>query len=247
MARLFVSDLHLDASLPAAGEQFLGFLATQAARAEGLYILGDLFEAWAGDDDADAERRRICEGLARLTAQGVACFVMHGNRDFMLGPGFCRRTGCQLMPDPTVAQLDGERVLLTHGDVLCTDDLAYQELRTVVRDERWKEHFRALPFEARELIMNQARAGSRRHTAATQPRIMDVNLGAVATAHRQARAARIIHGHTHRPGVHEGMQDGAPVVRIVLGSWYEQGSYLWYEKGVYDLRTLPRTGSQEQA
>jgi UDP-2,3-diacylglucosamine hydrolase len=243
MARLFVSDLHLDASLPAACVQFLEFLERHAAHAEALYILGDLFEAWVGDDDADAERRQICEGLARLTGAGVTCFVMHGNRDFLLGKGFCRRTGCQLLSDPAVAEFDGERVLLTHGDVLCTDDHAYQELRTVVRDRDWQRRFLALPFPARELLINQARAGSRRHTAAAQPRIMDVNAGTVATAHRLARAARIIHGHTHRPDVHRGMLDGTPVTRIVLGAWYEQGSYLWYERGAYELRTLPRDGS----
>ena len=243
MARLFVSDLHLDASLPAAGTQFLEFLETHAARAEALYILGDLFEAWVGDEDADPERRRICEGIARLTARGVACFVMHGNRDFLLGEGFCRRTGCQLLPDPAVAELDGERVLLTHGDVLCTDDHSYQELRTVVRDRLWQRRFLALPWEVRELLAGQARAGSRRHTAATHAHIMDVNADAVAKAHRLARASRIIHGHTHRPGVHEGLLGETPVARIVLGAWYEQGSYLWYEKGVYELRTLPRPGN----
>jgi len=247
MARLFVSDLHLDASLPAAGTQFLEFLETHAVHAEALYILGDLFEAWVGDDDTDAERHRICEGLARLTARGVACFVMHGNRDFLLGEGFCRRTGAQLLPDPAVAELDGERVLLTHGDVLCTDDHSYQELRTMVRDRLWQRRFLALPFSVRELLASQARAGSRRHTSATYAHIMDVNAGAVATAHRLARAARMIHGHTHRPGVHQGLLDGTPVTRIVLGAWYEQGSYLWYENGAYELRALPRIGNEASA
>jgi UDP-2,3-diacylglucosamine hydrolase len=243
MARLFVSDLHLDASLPAAGSQFLEFLQNPAAHAEALYILGDLFEVWVGDDDTDPERQRICEGLARLTAGGVPCFVMHGNRDFLYAEGFCRRTGCQLLPDPVVADFDGERVLLTHGDVLCTDDRPYQELRTVVRDPRWQRHFMTQPFGARDLIMGQARAGSRRHTAATDVRIMDVSAGTVATAHQATRAGRIIHGHTHRPAVHQGVLDGRPVTRIVLGAWYEQGSYLWYEKGAYELRTLPRYGN----
>jgi UDP-2,3-diacylglucosamine hydrolase len=247
MAHLFVSDLHLDASLPAAGSQFLEFLRTEAVRAAALYILGDLFEVWVGDDDTDAERVRICEGLAHLTALGVACFVMHGNRDFLLGEGFCRRTGCQLLPDPVVTDLDGERVLLTHGDVLCTDDHAYQELRTVVRSDSWQRRFKALPFTVRDTVMGQARAGSRRHTAATQARIMDVNPQTVATAHQVTRAGRIIHGHTHRPAIHQGLLEGKPVTRIVLGAWYEQGSYLWYEKGAYELRTLPRTGNEVAA
>jgi UDP-2,3-diacylglucosamine hydrolase len=240
MARLFISDLHLDAEAPGAITQFLSFLTTHAVQAEALYILGDLFEMWAGDDETDAEKERICNGLRTLTAAGPPCFVLHGNRDFLLGPGFCERTGCTLMNDPVLAQFDGERVLLTHGDVLCTDDRAYQELRTVVRDKAWQRRFLSLPLARRVRLMNQARVGSRRHTARAIPYIMDVNGDAVEQAHRVARARRIIHGHTHRPGVHDRTLDGMPVQRIVLGAWYEQGSYLWYENGRYELRALPR-------
>jgi UDP-2,3-diacylglucosamine hydrolase len=240
MARLFVSDLHLDAEAPGAIAQFLSFLTTHAAQAEALYILGDLFEAWAGDDEKDAEKGRICEGLRTLTAAGLACFVMHGNRDFLLGQGFCQRTGCTLLTDPVVAEFDGERVLLTHGDVLCTDDHPYQELRTVVRGRDWQRCFLSLPLDRRVLVMNQARAGSRRHTARAIPYIMDVSGEAVEQAYRVARARRIIHGHTHRPGIHDSTVDGLPVQRIVLGAWYEQGSYLRYEHGRYELHQLPR-------
>src|SRR5215469_92317 len=141
MALLFVSDLHLDAASPRPIEQFLEFLATEAAGAEALYILGDLFEAWIGDDDPEPTRARVCDALSRLTSGGVACFVLHGNRDFLLGAGFSVRTGCVLLPDPVIAELDGERVLLTHGDALCTGDHAYQELRSTVRDERWQQRF----------------------------------------------------------------------------------------------------------
>src|SRR5581483_1036928 len=119
VARLFVSDLHLDAASPPAIEQFLGFLRNEAAHAEALYILGDLFEAWIGDDDPEPARARVCDALRELTAGGVACFVLHGNRDFLLGEGFTRRTGCVLLPDPVVTELAGERVLITHGDALC--------------------------------------------------------------------------------------------------------------------------------
>jgi UDP-2,3-diacylglucosamine hydrolase len=240
MARLFVSDLHLDAEAPGAIAQFLSFLATHAAQAEALYILGDLFETWVGDDEEDAQKHRVCEGLRTLTTAGPACFVLHGNRDFLLGQGFCQRTGCTLLTDPVVAELDGERVLLTHGDALCTDDHAYQELRSVVRDRTWQRRFLALPLDRRALLANQARAGSRQHTARTVPYIMDVNGEAVEQAHRIARAPRIIHGHTHRPGIHDSTVDGLPVQRIVLGAWYEQGSYLWYENGRYELCQLPR-------
>jgi UDP-2,3-diacylglucosamine hydrolase len=240
MARLFVSDVHLDAAAPEAVEQFLDFLRTHAADAEALYILGDLFEVWVGDDDPDPAKARVCEGLRALTSRGVACFVLHGNRDFLIGRDFCNRTGSRLLADPVVADLDGERVLLTHGDALCTDDYSYQELRSTVRTPDWQRKFLALPLSDRELLANQARAGSKEHTSRTVPIIMDVNEDAVSTAYRAARVRRIIHGHTHRPGVHDTSIEGEPAQRLVLGAWYEQGSYIEYDKGRYELRTLPR-------
>jgi UDP-2,3-diacylglucosamine hydrolase len=240
MTRLFISDLHLDAAAPEAVEQFLDFLRTQAADAQALYILGDLFEAWVGDDDPDPTKARVCEGLRALTANGVGCFVLHGNRDFLIGRDFCRRTGSRLLADPVVADLDGERVLLTHGDALCTDDHSYQELRSTVRTPEWQRRFLALPLADRELIANQARAGSKEHTSRVIPNIMDVNQDAVSTAYRATRVRRIIHGHTHRPGVHDTAIEGEPAQRLVLGAWYEQGSYIRYENGHYELRELPR-------
>ncbi len=240
MARLFVSDVHLGAdSAPAIG-QFLEFLSTHAARAEALYILGDLFESWVGDDDRSDAALTVCAALKALTAAGVPCFVLHGNRDFLLGAGFCARTGCRLLSDPVVAELDGERVLLTHGDALCTDDHAYQELRSIVRARDWQRRFLALPLAHREALADEVRAGSRRHIARTVPTIMDVNGEAVARAFRAAAVRRMIHGHTHRPGVHDLTVDGASVQRIVLGAWYEQGSYVSYQRGSFELRTLPR-------
>jgi UDP-2,3-diacylglucosamine hydrolase len=240
MARLFVSDVHLDAGRAAATGQFLEFLATEARGAHALYILGDLFEAWVGDDDREPANDEVCRALRALVATGVACFALHGNRDFLLGAGFCERSGCHLLPDPVIAQLEGERVLLTHGDALCTGDHAYQELRSVVRSPGWQRRFLALPRSSRELLADEARAGSRRHTARTVPNIMDVNPAAVTAAFRAARVRRMIHGHTHRPGVHDDTLDGAAVQRIVLGAWYEQGSYLRFERGSYQLRELPR-------
>jgi UDP-2,3-diacylglucosamine hydrolase len=240
MSRLFVSDVHLDASAPDAIEQFLQFLRSQAASAEALYILGDLFEAWVGDDETDPDKQSICAALRSLTTSGVACFVLHGNRDFLLGRGFCNATGCRLLPDPVVAEFDGERVLLTHGDALCTDDHSYQELRSIVRTAPWQRRFLALPLADRELLANQARAGSRKHTARTIPTIMDVNPEAVEKAYRATGVRRIIHGHTHRPAIHDTAIDGIPVQRIVLGAWYEQGSYLIGERGHYELRELAR-------
>ena len=247
MARLFVSDVHLDASAPEATEQFIDFLRTEAARAEALYILGDLFEVWIGDDDPDAEKARIASALRELTASGVAGFVIHGNRDFLLGRAFCDRTGFRLLPDPVVMELDGERVLVTHGDALCTDDHAYQELRSTVRTAEWQRRFLALPFNVRDRFASQARAGSKVHNARMTPSIQDVNPAAVDIAYRTARVRRIIHGHTHRPAIHDTMVDGEPAQRIVLGAWYEEGSYLVYENGGYELKTLPRHGVRSHA
>ena len=240
MARLFVSDVHLDVSAPAATEQFLQFLSGEASGAEALYILGDLFEAWVGDDDADPDKERVCQGLHALTRRGVPCFLLHGNRDFLLGARFCERSGCRLLPDPVVAQFAGEDVLLTHGDALCTDDHSYQELRSVVRQSAWQRRFLALPRERRELLADEARAGSRRHTSSTVPVIMDVNPESVAAAFRATGVRRMIHGHTHRPAVHELTVDGTAAQRIVLGAWYEQGSYVRQESGGYRLYQLPR-------
>jgi UDP-2,3-diacylglucosamine hydrolase len=240
VARLFVSDVHLDAATPEATEQFLDFLAREAPEAEALYILGDLFEAWVGDDDQDPEKERVCHGLRALAARGVACFALHGNRDFLLGEGFGERSGCRLLADPVIVELDGEPVLLTHGDALCTDDHSYQELRSIVRRNDVQRRFLALPLGARETLANEVRAGSRRHIARTVPTIMDVNAEAVERAFRAAGVRRMIHGHTHRPGVHDLTVDGASAQRIVLGAWYEQGSYLSCERGSYELRALPR-------
>jgi len=240
VALLFVSDVHLDAETPEATEQFLEFLRSHAAGAEALYVLGDLFEAWIGDDDPDADKARVCAALRSLTASGVACFIQHGNRDFLLGAAFCAHTGCQLLPDPVVVEIHAERVLLTHGDALCVDDRAYQELRSVVRSPTWQQRFLSLPVADRARLAGALRAGSRAHVARSVPYVMDVNAEAVRAAFRATGTLRIIHGHTHRPGVHTTTLDGKPAHRIVLGAWYEQGSYLHCADGRYELRVLDR-------
>ncbi len=243
MRQLFVSDVHLDAGAPGATEQFLNFLAHEAREAAALYILGDLFEAWVGDDDTDADKARVSAGLKALSDSGVAVFILHGNRDFLLGEAFAAASGARLLPDPVIIRLGAEEVLLTHGDALCVDDRSYQELRSVVRDGTWQRRFLTLPRANRELLADGLRAGSRAHTSRTVPYIMDVNAQAVEAALRAARVRRMIHGHTHRPGVHEMILDGAAAQRMVLGAWYEQGSYLEYADGAYRLRELPRTAS----
>ncbi|MBS0365265.1 MAG: UDP-2,3-diacylglucosamine diphosphatase [Proteobacteria bacterium] len=237
---LFVSDVHLDPAAPQIAAQFLQFLETTAGGAQALYILGDLFEAWVGDDDRGAGKEQVCQALRSLGRRGVACFALHGNRDFLLGAGFSERSGCRLLPDPVVAQLDGEAVLLTHGDALCTDDHAYQELRSIVRDPAWQRRFLSLPLTHRERLADEARAGSRRHTARAIPTIMDVNPAAVTAAFRATGVRRMIHGHTHRPALHQLSVADAPAERLVLGAWYEQGSYISCEAGRYRMHQLPR-------
>jgi UDP-2,3-diacylglucosamine hydrolase len=240
MSTLFVSDLHLDAALPAAIAQFEAFAQGPARKAEALYILGDLFESWVGDDDDDAARARVCAALRALAGSGVACYACHGNRDFLLATGFEQRSGCRIIDDPTIIDLYGEQVLLTHGDMLCTGDLPYQRLRSVVRTPSWQRRFLRLPLATRRQLADAARAGSRAHTGMAAPAIMDVSQSAVVAALRAAGLRRVIHGHTHRPGVHEFALDGASAYRYVLGAWYEQGSCLRCSAAGYELLTLPR-------
>ena len=221
---LFASDLHLDSEAPWAIDAFLAFLDGPARAAEALYLLGDLFEVWVGDDDDNPDNARACAGLARLTASGVAVYALHGNRDFLLGETFAQRTGVKLLPDPVMFDLYGVPTLLSHGDVFCTEDTSYQELRSIVRRPGWQRRFLALPLAARRDLASAARAGSKAHTQRTIPTIMDVNPEAVARAMRTTGARRLIHGHTHRPAVHPFVIDGANAERVVLAPWYEAAS-----------------------
>ena len=240
MAALFISDLHIDASRPAITDQFLGFLAAEAVRADALYILGDLFESWVGDDAADPSQAAAIQGIHALTSRGVPCFVMHGNRDFLLAEQFGRMSGAQLLPDPLIVTLYGEPVLVMHGDALCTDDRAYQRLRATVREPAWQRQFLALSIASRRALAGAARVGSRAHTAAVEYAITDVNADSVAAALRGAGTATLLHGHTHRPAIHALQVDGRPCTRIVLGDWYDQGSLLRWDQNGPELASLPR-------
>jgi UDP-2,3-diacylglucosamine hydrolase len=237
---LFISDLHIDASRPAIVQQFLTFLETEAKDAAALYILGDLFESWIGDDAQDAAQAAAIAGLRTLTSSGIPCFVMHGNRDFLMAAQFCRLSGAQLLPDPLIITLYGEQILVMHGDALCTDDRAYQRLRATVRDAGWQRQFLALSADARRALAGAARAGSRAHTAAMEHAITDVNADSVAKALRVAGTATLLHGHTHRPAIHALEVDGRPRTRIVLGDWYDQGSVLRWDHRGPELSSLPR-------
>ena len=241
MATLFVSDLHLSAERPSIIALFLEFLRAQAARAEALYILGDLFEYWIGDEAAEqGEFRPVVQGLRALTASGVPVYVLHGNRDFLLGEGFERASGCRLLTEPARLNLYGETVLLMHGDILCTDDLDYQKFRRTVRDPRWIQTFLVLSFSERETIVRGLRDMSRSAMSAKPAEIMDVNRAAVDDSLRRHGLRHLIHGHTHRPAQHEFLLDGRPARRTVLGDWYEQGSVLECDERGCALRKLPR-------
>ena len=227
MTTLFISDLHLCAQRPALTALFLDFLRGRATHADALYILGDLFEYWIGDDAAaDAEFSAVIAGLRALTQTGVPVYVMHGNRDFLLGEEFTKITGCRLLPDPTLMDLYGTPVLLMHGDTLCTDDVDYQNFRRIVRDPQWIKKFLAQSRDQRNAVVRDLRATSKAAMAEKQPEIMDVNPAAVETVMRSHRVRHLIHGHTHRPAQHELLLDGQPARRTVLGDWYEQGSVL---------------------
>lgn len=240
MSTLFVSDIHLNGLQPEITEQFLGFLRGQARQAEALYILGDLFEFWIGDDDPDPTYERIQNELKALTDSGVACYVMHGNRDFLLGNAFCRRTGCQLLKDGSVINLYGKQVLLCHGDVLCTDDLAYQRLRRILRHPLTLGVLRVLPIKQRQALANRMRHESRKHTQQTHSTIMDVNQQAVTRYMQEAKVQWLIHGHTHRPAVHQPGTHSTGGTRIVLGDWHHQGSMLNWSAQGHELISLPR-------
>jgi UDP-2,3-diacylglucosamine hydrolase len=237
---LFISDLHLEAQRPEIGEQFLGFLGGEARDADALYILGDLFESWVGDDDPNPHYATMKSAIRQLADQGVPVYFMHGNRDFMIGTDFARQTGVTLLADPVVVDLYGDDVLLSHGDLLCTDDKEYQQVRTMTRNPDWQEMMRAKPLPERLAIAAGARAQSMQRNAGLPEAIMDVTQAAVETLMAAHSVRLLLHGHTHRPAVHKFQLDGRDAYRIVLGDWYEQGSVVRWNEGGYSLDTLPR-------
>ena len=228
---LLISDLHLSGERPAVSEQFFRFLRAEAARAQALYVLGDLFEYWVGDDALDAAGGDalacgVACGLRKLSDSCVAVWLMHGNRDFLVGSGFCEASGARLLDDPTLATVGGERTLLMHGDTLCTDDADYQAWRRIARSGEWQREFLAKPLPERYLTIEGLREKSKEVIRAKPAEIMDVNDGAVRDAFRRHGVRRLIHGHTHRPARHELEVDGARCERWVLPDWYGRGGYL---------------------
>ncbi len=243
MATLFISDLHLEPARPAITTLFLNFLERRARRAEALYILGDLFETWIGDDDDAELGGTVATALRILVDQGVPTYFLHGNRDFLLGERFAAASGMQLLPESGVIELAGERVLLLHGDTLCTDDVEYQAFRAQVRDPAWRARTLALPLAQRRALAGQLRETSRRATRQKTVDITDVNPTAVDQILRAHNVRRLIHGHTHRPAVHHWGLDGQPARRAVLGDWYKQGSVLRCDAAGWRLEPLPVSGA----
>jgi UDP-2,3-diacylglucosamine hydrolase len=237
----FISDLHLSGERPDIIKLFHQFLRDQASQAEALYILGDLFELWIGDDFVPTDIEPVIADLAALTTGGVPVFVMVGNRDFLMGKEFEKISGCTLISDPVKIDLYGTPTLLMHGDTLCIDDLDYQQFRSQVRDPAWQSGFLAKSFEERLAISKHARQESTRRTKEKPEDIMDVNSQAVEETFRQYEVLQIIHGHTHRPAIHELVADNEPVKRIVLGDWYNQASVLKVDADGYQLTPATST------
>ena len=236
MATLFISDLHLMEGRPDITDAFTTFLGTTAKDADALYILGDFFEVWIGDDHDTPFNQQIISALAAIE---VDKFLMHGNRDFLIGEEFCRNAGVSLLNDPTVLSLDGRPALLMHGDSLCTKDTAYMQARKMLRNPAFQAELLSKTIEERLAIAQGARDQSKEHTRETAADIRDVTPEEVVREMQDFRVDLMIHGHTHRPAVHDLEVNGLPAQRIVLGDWDTQGWYLKVEGRQLDLVSFP--------
>ncbi len=241
---LFISDLHLCPTRPAINALFARFIRDTAPQAEVLYILGDFFEYWAGDDDlADPFHAAIARQLAQLAQSGTRIYLMHGNRDFLIGDAFLHAASATLLPDPTLIDLYGQATLLMHGDTLCSDDVAYQTFRAQVRNSEWQRTFLATPLAARKAQIEALRKQSEEAKSTKPAEIMDTNADTVAATLRAHGYPRLIHGHTHRPARHVHEVDGKRCERWVLPDWYETGGYLRCDAAGCMAHTLEISGS----
>lgn len=238
MSTLFISDLHLSEERPDITRLFIDFLHNRAMHAEALYILGDLFEVWLGDDMILPEYRQAIEAMHSLS-RSVPLYVMYGNRDFLMRDDFFQLSGARLLEEPATIDLYGTPTLLLHGDTLCTDDIPYQEFRRMVRNPQWQEALLAKSPEERLALAREYRETSKQETGSKDEAIMDVNDETVMQTLRQHGLLQMIHGHTHRPAIHNFELDGQPARRIVLGDWYEQGSVLVCDQDGCRLEGLP--------
>jgi len=223
---LFISDLHLSPSVPHLVQRFVQFMEQEAHEYEALYVLGDLFEVWLGDDTPLEHYAPVAKAFQHLAQLNIPVYFMHGNRDFLIGYGFADACGIRLLPETKVIDLYGTPTLIMHGDQLCTDDVAYQQFRTMVRNPQWQQQFLQLSLAQRVEQAKQARDASKEETRQKAEDIMDVNQAAVERVMRENKVLRLIHGHTHRPALHNFTLDGQDAERIVLGDWITQANYL---------------------
>ena len=240
MKTLFISDLHLEADRPEIGKQFLAFLEGEARDADTLYILGDLFEFWVGDDDPNEHYAAMKSAMRALVDSGVPVFFMHGNRDFMIGVDFAHETGVQILPDPHPVDLHGTSVLLSHGDAMCTDDVEYQQIRAMTRNPEWQAMMLTKSLAERLAFAAHARTESQSKNESSNGEIVDVNQDEVVKMIAEHGVEVLLHGHTHRPAVHDVDLGDRRAKRIVLGDWYEQGSVLRWDENGYSLDVMPR-------
>ena len=239
MATLFIADLHLQTEEPAITAGFLHFLQDEARTAHALYILGDLFEAWIGDDDPNPLHREMAAAIKALVDSGVPCYFIHGNRDFLIGKRFARESGMTLLPEEKVLELYGRNVLIMHGDTLCTDDTGYLAFRAKVHTPWIQTLFLALPLFIRSRIAAKMRAGSKSANSSKSMTIMDVNPQAVVEVMEKHHVQWLIHGHTHRPDVHQLTANGEPAHRVVLGAWHSEGSMVKVTPEGVELISFP--------
>ncbi len=230
---LFISDLHISLEKAEITRCFLSFLKNQAGKAKAVYILGDLFDAWVGDDDNTPPNKKIKVQLKQLTNSGTKVFLQLGNRDFLIGQKFCRETGVTLLNEYTIIDLNGVKTLLTHGDLLCTDDIPYQVFRKKSHTEEWKQNVLSKPLFIRLIAARWYRFRSHFHKRNKSPEIMDVNQQTVIKVMQENSCLRLIHGHTHRPAVHEFEIDGTTVQRFVLAEWKKDSAEIlcWNSQG----------------
>lgn len=241
MTQLFISDLHLDVNQAEITACFLQFLQTEACNADAVYILGDLFEVWLGDDHRSDFNQKIIAGLGELGKRDIPLYIMHGNRDFLIGSDFCRSTGAQLLPDPSIIDCYGRKALIMHGDSLCTGDTDYMKVRKMLRAPEFQKELLAKSLDERALIARDARQESKQHTAAIANDIMDVTADEVVKVMQKHEVDLLIHGHTHRPAVHHLQISDSTACRIVLGNWHEQGWVLRFEPSGYQLQSFAIT------
>lgn len=238
MRSLFISDLHLDEERPAVSQAFFDFLQGRAAGADALYILGDFFESWLGDDDSSPLIDKVKTHLSTLSSQGCALYIMRGNRDFLMGKSFCSDVSAELLDDPCVIELQGQACLLMHGDSLCTGDTDYMQFRAMARSPEWQQQVLSKSLEERRALAKQLRAASNEANSNKAENIMDVTPAEVERVMAEHNCLRLIHGHTHRPARHQLSVNGEPAERIVLGDWHHQGWALESDKQSLSLKAF---------